>query len=248
MKMLFITLFPEFVRENFSHSILKRAVQSGSIEIDFINPRDHTTDKHKSVDDMPFGGGAGMLLKAAPFIKAIEQAKLLLPQAKVVMLSPDGTLFEQKFVQELSRFPELIFVCGHYEGFDERIKSYIDYNICIGDYVLTGGELAAMVVSDAVCRFVPGVLGKAESVSLESFADGLLEYPQYTRPAQDEYGAVPEVLLSGNHAEIEKWRRQKMLEKTWQTRPELLKKARLQKGDIKLLPELLAEQVGKTDE
>ena len=242
MKLLFITLFAEFIRENFSHSILKRAVDAGHIELHFVNPREYTEDKHKSVDDTPFGGGAGMLLKAAPIIKAIEHGKSLLPQAKVIMLSPDGRIFEQKTAELLAGFNELIFVCGHYEGFDERIKNYIDYNVCIGDYILTGGELAAMVISDAVCRLVPGVLGKIESASLESFSDYLLEYPQYTRPAQDGYGAVPQVLLGGNHADIEKWRRKKMLEKTWKLRPDLLVKTQLKKGDGELLLQIIEEE------
>lgn len=248
MKLIFITLFPEFVQENFSHSILKRAVQSGAIFVDYINPRDFTNDKHKTVDDTPFGGGTGMVLKTQPFIAAIKKAKQLLPNGKVIMLSPDGNIFCQKTAQDFACNKELIFVTGHYEGFDERIKTFVDYNVSIGDYVLTGGELAAMVISDAVCRLLPGVLGKIESTVNESFSDGMLEYPQYTRPAESEYGDVPAVLLGGNHAEIERWRRKMMLKKTWQLRPDLFNAVQLEKGDGELLLELIEEQVGKTDE
>lgn len=248
MKLLFITLFPEFIKSNFSYSILARAKGKGVIEDLYLNPRDFATDKHKTVDDEPFGGGFGMVLKAEPFIKAIHEAKNILPHAKVILLSPDGKVFKQSLAQKLSEEKELIFVCGHYEGFDERIKNFVDCSISIGDYVLTGGEPAAMVISDAVCRLLPGVLGKLESTQAESFSDDLLEYPQYTRPAKSDFGDVPEVLLSGNHANIARWRRKKMLENTYIKRPELLDKVNLQLEDKKLLDEIVAEQMEKNDD
>jgi len=248
VKLLFITLFSEFIKSNFSYSILARAKDKGIIEDLYLNPRDFTTDKHKTVDDAPFGGGFGMVLKAEPFIKAIQEAKRLLPQAKVILLSPDGQVFKQALAQELSQEQELVFVCGHYEGFDERIKNFVDSTISIGDYVLTGGELAAMSISDAVCRLLPGVLGKLESTHTESFSDNLLEYPQYTRPATADFGDVPEVLLSGNHANIEVWRRKKMLENTYLKRPELLEQVQLEQSDEKLLAQIIAEQMENNDD
>jgi tRNA (guanine37-N1)-methyltransferase len=247
MKLLFITLFPEFVRENFSHSILGRGRQAGVIEVFFLNPRDFAADKHRTVDDAPCGGGAGRVLKAEPFIAAIREARRELPGAPAVLLSPDGRLFRQPDAQELAGRDALIFVCGHYEGFDERIKEQVDCVYSIGDYVLTGGELPAMVISDAVCRLLPGVLGKQASLADESFTDGLLEYPQYTRPAKADFGDVPQVLLSGNHAEIARWRRKMSLAKTLGARPELLSKARLKDGDSELLRQIVTERASEND-
>lgn len=242
MKLLFITLFPEFIKSNFSYSILARAQEKKVIDTFFINPRDFTTDKHKTVDDTPFGGGFGMVLKAEPFIKSIQKAKSLLPNSKVILLVPDGCVFNQSLAKDLSNEQELVFVCGHYEGFDERIKQFVDFGVSVGDYVLTGGELPAMVISDAVCRLLPGVLGKIESVETESFSDGLLEYPQYTRPAESEFGNVPDVLLSGHHVNIARWRRKEMLKNTYLRRPELLKSVKLQPDDGNLLLEIITEQ------
>jgi tRNA (guanine37-N1)-methyltransferase len=243
MKLFFITLFPEFVKENFSHSILARAEKAKLIEAFFINPRDFANNKHNTVDDAPFGGGAGMLLKAEPFILAIQKAKETLPEAKVFILSPDGEVFTQQSAKIMAQYTEIIFVCGHYEGFDERIKNFVDGAISIGDYVLTGGELPAMVVSDAICRLLPGVLGKQVSTEMESFSDGLLEYPQYTRPATATFGDVPEILLSGHHANIANWRRRKMLENTRKLRPELLERAKLSESDNKILRQIISEEV-----
>jgi tRNA (guanine37-N1)-methyltransferase len=242
MKLLFITLFPDFVGANFSHSILGRAVKNRAVEVFLVNPRDFADDKRRTVDDAPFGGGAGMVLKAEPFVKAVEQAKRRLPAATTVMLSPDGEVFRQNSAEKLARATELIFICGHYEGFDERIKQFSDICLSVGDYVLTGGELPAMVVSDAVCRLLPGVLGKSESAEAESFSDSLLEYPQYTRPARADFGDVPAVLLSGNHAEIALWRRKMSLLKTWRVRPDLLLKARLQPDDEAFLRQAADER------
>ncbi|MDR2007052.1 MAG: tRNA (guanosine(37)-N1)-methyltransferase TrmD [Acidaminococcales bacterium] len=248
MKLLFITLFPDFVNANFSRSILGRAVKNRAIEVFFINPRDFAQDKHHTVDDAPFGGGGGMVLKAEPFIQAIEQAKRQLPLAATVMLSPDGEVFSQNTAKKLAREAGLIFICGHYEGFDERIKQFADIRVSLGDYILTGGELPAMAVSDAVCRLLPGVLGKPESAEAESFSDGLLEYPQYTRPAQADFGDVPDVLLSGNHAEIARWRRKMALAKTRRLRPDLFANACLQPGDAALLQQIIDEQADGGDD
>ncbi|MDR3349874.1 MAG: tRNA (guanosine(37)-N1)-methyltransferase TrmD [Acidaminococcales bacterium] len=247
MKILFITLFPDFINANFSYSMLGRAVKNRAIEVFFINPRDFAQDKHHTVDDAPFGGGAGMVLKAEPFIQAIGQAKRQLPAAPAVMLSPDGEIFSQNVAKNLARENALIFICGHYEGFDERIKQFADFGVSLGDYILTGGELPAMAVSDAVCRLLPGVLGKPESAAAESFSDGLLEYPQYTRPAHADFGDVPEVLLSGNHAEIARWRRKMALAKTRRLRPDLWANARLQPGDEALLRQIEEERAGGGD-
>ena len=208
MNFLFITLFPEFIEQATSFSIIKRAVEQGLLTVSCINPRDFTHDKHKTVDDTPFGGGVGMVLKVEPFAAAIREAKSLLPNAAVVALCPGGNTLNQSIVEKLAESGhDLIFLCGHYEGFDERIFALVDERISIGDYVLTGGELPALVVMDAVARYIPGVLGKEESASEESFSEGLLEYPQYTRPVVFEGLEVPEVLRGGNHALIKEWRR-----------------------------------------
>ncbi len=242
MKLLFVTLFPGLIEDNFSHSILQRGRETGLIEVITVDPRDFTTDRHRTVDDAPFGGGAGMVLKPEPFLDAVGKAKALLPGAPVILLSPDGCQFDQGQACALAKEAGLIFVCGHYEGFDERIKKSADAVFSIGDYVLTGGELPAMVMSDAICRLVPGVLGKLESTEEESFTGGILEYPQYTRPASMQEGGVPEVLLSGDHAKIARWRRKEALRKTMENRPELLRAAKLRDGDGKLLLEIINEQ------
>jgi tRNA (guanine37-N1)-methyltransferase len=187
------------------------------------------------------------VLKADPFIKAIGEARRQLPEAMVILLSPDGEVFSQNAAKELARAAALIFVCGHYEGFDERIKQFADASLSLGDYILTGGELPAMAISDAVCRLLPGVLGKRESAEAESFSDGLLEYPQYTRPAHADFGDVPEVLLSGNHAEIALWRRKMALAKTRRLRPDLFSSLRPQPGDEALLRQIISEQAGGED-
>ena len=231
MKFLFITIFPEQILAAASHSILKRAQEAGLIEISTINPRDFTTDNHRSVDDSPFGGGAGMVFKPEPLVCAIRAAKERLPMARVVALSPGGRTLNQRIVAQYSRSAQdLIFVCGHYEGFDERIFNWVDEKLSIGDYVLTGGELPALIVADAISRFIPGVLGKSISAQEDSFASGLLEYPQYTRPEVFEGLSVPEVLRSGDHGKIASWRLKKSLLATYRLRPDLLTEE--QKGMI----------------
>ena len=194
MKFLFVTLFPEQIEQAASHSILQRAASKGLIEVSCINPRDFTHDVHRTVDDSPFGGGAGMVLKPEPMVAAIRKAKEQLPNARVIAMCPGGRTLKQSIVEEYAHSgQDFIFVCGHYEGFDERIFHWVDEKLSIGDYVLTGGEMPAIIVMDAISRFIPGVLGKIESAEEDSFSTGLLEYPQYTRPVNFEGLEVPEV-------------------------------------------------------
>ena len=248
MNFLFITLFPEFIEQATCFSIIKRAVEQGLLTVSCINPRDFTHDKHKTVDDTPFGGGVGMVLKVEPFAEAIKEAKRLLPNAAVVALCPSGKTLNQNIVEQFAESGrDLIFLCGHYEGFDERIFAWVDEKISIGDYVLTGGELPALVVMDAVARYIPGVLGKEESASEESFSEGLLEYPQYTRPVVFGNMEVPEVLRGGNHALIKEWRRKEALRATYKNRPDLLNKAALNKDDGKLLLAVIKETKGENN-
>lgn len=223
MKFLFVTLFPEQIEQAASHSILQRAASKGLIEVSCINPRDFTHDVHRTVDDSPFGGGAGMVLKPEPMVAAIRKAKEQLPNARVIAMCPGGRTLKQSIVEEYAHSgQDFIFVCGHYEGFDERIFHWVDEKLSIGDYVLTGGEMPAIIVMDAISRFIPGVLGKIESAQEDSFSTGLLEYPQYTRPVNFEGLEVPEVLRSGNHALINSWRLKQSLKATLALRPDLL--------------------------
>lgn len=220
---LFITLFPEQIMEAANHSILQRARKAGLVEVSCINPRDFTYDNHRTVDDTPFGGGAGMVLKPEPMVAAIRLAKEQLPNARVIAMCPGGRTLKQSIVEEYAHSEQdFIFVCGHYEGFDERIFHWVDEKLSIGDYVLTGGELPALIVMDAISRFIPGVLGKLESAVEDSFSTGLLEYPQYTRPVNFEGLEVPEVLRGGNHALIADWRLAQSLKATYFVRPDLL--------------------------
>lgn len=245
MNFLFITLFPEQIEQAAAHSIIKRAADKGLISVSCINPRDFTTDKHRTVDDAPFGGGAGMVLKPEPMVAAIRKAKEQLPDAKVIAMCPGGRTLKQNIVEEYARNgQDIIFVCGHYEGFDERIFHWVDEKLSIGDYVLTGGEMPALIVMDAVARFIPGVLGKLVSAEEDSFSTGLLEYPQYTRPVDFEGMVVPEVLRNGNHALINRWRRKQSLKATYELRPELLPQE-LDKEDSKLLAEIKIELQGE---
>lgn len=218
-----LSLFPEMIENASNFSILKRAVEKEQIKIEAINPRDYTLDKHKKVDDTPYGGGAGMVLMAQPYIDALRSIECV-ENSQTIILTPQGEPFSQKIAQELSKCEQINLICGHYEGFDERIRILSSAReISIGDFVLTGGELPALCIIDSVSRLVDGVLGKNESSEYDSFSDGLLEYPQYTKPRIYEGLEVPEVLLSGNHKEIEKWRREKQIEKTQKMRPDLLK-------------------------
>ena len=232
MKIDIVTLFPDMFQGPFQESIIKRAQDRGLLEIGLHQLRDFTTDRHRTVDDTPYGGGAGMLMKPEPIAAAITSVRRNNPDAKVVLLSPQGEPLSQQLAQDFSAMPGLILICGRYEGVDERVRTTLcDYTVSIGDYVLSGGELAAMVVVDTVTRLLPGALGSSHSAADDSFSDGLLEYPQYTRPVVFNDLAVPEVLLSGNHAEIARWRRQESLVATARTRPDLLKTARLSDKD-----------------
>ena len=212
MKFVFVTLFPEQIEATAGHSVLKRALDTGLLRMECVNPRDFSLDRHHSVDDAPFGGGVGMVLKPEPVVEAIKAAKAKAPGAPVIAMSPGGCTFKQSLAEEWAKNEKgLIFVCGHYEGFDERIYHWVDLKISIGDFVLTGGELPALMIMDAVSRFVPGVLGKLASAEEDSFSSGLLEFPQYTRPVVFEGMEVPEVLRSGNHKLIARWRRKQAL-------------------------------------
>ncbi|MEW6771361.1 MAG: tRNA (guanosine(37)-N1)-methyltransferase TrmD [Bacillota bacterium] len=235
-----LTLFPEMFTGPFSASILKRAVDRGIIRINLTNIRDYSPNRHRTVDDAPFGGGAGMIMEPEPIIRALEavRQKREGKTGPVILLCPQGERFTQALARELSREEHLVLICGHYEGVDERVREYVTGEISIGDYVLTGGELAAMVVVDAVSRHVPGVLGEETAPATDSFADGLLEHPQYTRPRSFQGLEVPEVLLSGHHARIARWRREEALIRTLVRRPELLETARLDAADREFLREL----------
>lgn len=223
MRIDIITIFPEMFREVFGQSIIKRAQEKGLVEIAITQLRDYTSDRHKTVDDRPYGGGPGMVLKPEPIFKAMKDLEKRFGKGEVILLSPQGERFNQAMAGELARKSHLYFICGHYEGVDERVSEHLAHReISIGDYVLSGGEIAAMVVVDAVVRLIPGVLGDKDSLAEESFAEGLLEYPHYTRPAELKGQKVPDVLLSGNHKAIKKFREEKCLERTKKRRPELL--------------------------
>ena len=221
MKIQVLTLFPGMFAGPLDESIIKRAREAGLLDLRIHQLRDYAHDRHKTVDDRPFGGGPGMLLKPEPIFEAVE--KLAGEQTRVILLSPAGRSFNQAIARELAQLPDILLVSGHYEGFDERIREHLaDDELSIGDYVLTNGSLPAMVVVDAVTRLLPGVLGDDESSHEESFSHGLLEYPQYTRPAEFRGMKVPEVLLSGNHAQIAKWRAEQAAQRTKERRPDLL--------------------------
>lgn len=225
-----ITLFPDMILDYCSQSIIGRAIESQIIYINTVNPREYTEDKHKKVDDTPYGGGAGMVLMAQPYVDAYESVPKF-EKTKAIMLSPQGQPLNDKKVNELAQYEQLILLCGHYEGFDERIRDIIQpEEISIGDFVLTGGELPALCLIDSVSRKVDGTLGKIESAEDDSFSNGLLEYPHYTRPREYRGFKVPEVLLNGNHAEIEKYRYEQQIERTKSRRPDLYKNF-LQKSD-----------------
>ncbi len=242
MKFDILTLFPPMFAGPFSESIIKRAVCKGLLEIRLHNIRDYAADRHKVTDDYPYGGGSGMVMKVEPLTACIEAVQSCNRQAKVILTTPQGRPFNQTMARELAKENRLIIICGRYEGVDERIKElFVDYEISLGDFVLTGGELAAMAIVDAVARFVPGVLGSEESVAGDSFSDGLLEYPQYTRPPEFRGLSVPGVLLSGNHSEIALWRRQQALKRTYMARPDLLGSALLTEDEKKYLRELAGE-------
>ena len=239
MRIDILTLFPEMFAGVFDASIMARAREAGVLHIALHNPRDYTDDKHHVVDDYAYGGGPGMVMKPEPLFESVEAVRgQAEPAGRVVLLTPQGRLLNHDVVEELAREERLILICGHYEGVDERVREHLaDDEISIGDYVLSGGEPAAIVVVDAVARHQPGVLGSDASLEEESHAQGLLEYPQYTRPAVYRDMAIPEILLSGHHAEIAKWRRRQSVLRTARRRPDLLAKADLSDDERRLVEE-----------
>jgi tRNA (guanine37-N1)-methyltransferase len=238
MRFDILTIFPDMLEGPLTASILGKAAEKGLINVGLHNLRDWAEDKHQVTDDTPYGGGDGMVMKVDPVARALDELKEKNPQSRVLLMSPQGKPFQQADAERFSHETGLIFVCGRYEGYDERIRALVDEEISLGDFVLTGGELAAATVLDATARLVPGVLGAAGSALGDSFSDGLLEYPQYTRPAEFKGVRVPEVLASGNHKAIATWRRHEQLRRTLQRRPELLDTAPLSEADRLYLEEL----------
>jgi tRNA (guanine37-N1)-methyltransferase len=231
MRIDIITIFPKMFKAVLNESIIRRAQNKGKVEIYMHNLRNYSCDKHKKVDDRPFGGGSGMVMRPQPIFRAVEdiKAKVKTKKAKVILLCPQGEKLNQKVAKRLAKYKHLILICGHYEGIDERVRQYlVDEEISIGDYVLTGGELPAMVLVDCIVRLMPGVLGDKNSLNFESFKGNLLEYPQYTRPAKFKDMSVPSILLSGDHKKIQLWKTKEALKRTKKRRPDLLN---LCKGD-----------------
>ncbi len=243
MRIDILTLFPGMFEAVLKESIIGRAVDKQLVELKFHNIRDYSDNKHRKVDDYPYGGGLGMVMQCQPIFAVVEEVKNQLGMKPyTVLMSPQGKTFNQAMAKELSSIDNLLIICGHYEGIDERVnEALVDQEISIGDFVLTGGEIAAMAVVDATCRLIPGVLKEDASHMVESFSDGLLEYPQYTRPPVFMEMEVPEVLLSGHHENIEKWRRYESLKRTFCKRPELLTEADLSEDDLKLLDKIKKE-------
>ena len=244
MNFFVLTLFPDMIKDTLSHSITGRAMKEGKINVEPINIRDFSNDKHNHVDDYPYGGGAGMVIRPQPVYDAYKSIENKVGKnTRVVYMTPQGETFNQKMAEEFSKEENIVFLCGHYEGIDERvIEEIVTDEVSIGDFVLTGGELASIMIIDAVSRLVDGVLGKAESFQDESFSESLLEYPQYTRPPEFMGKKVPDVLLSGHHAKIDKWRREQSIIRTIEKRPDLIKNAELSKKDIEFI-----KKIGKYD-
>lgn len=244
MKFDIITIFPEIFNSYLNESILKRAIERKLIEITIHNLRDFTKDKHRTVDDYPYGGGAGMVLKPEPFFSAVESIKADGIPRRTIMLSPQGKVFNQDMAFSMSKAGNnLLFICGRYEAIDERVReNLVDEEISIGDYILTGGELPALVIIDGIARLIPGVLGDERSKEDESFTWGILDYPHYTRPPEFRGLKVPDVLLSGNHKDIWKWRRKEALKRTMLRRPDIIKKFSLSDEDYKLFSEIKEEE------
>jgi len=243
MRIDIVSLFPEMFEGPLGCSIIGRARTAGLINVSVVNPRDFATDKHHIVDDYPFGGGSGMVMKPEPIFSCVESlltaSEAGAPKPRVILMSPAAPRFCQADAERLSKYEHLVLLCGHYEGIDERVRDYLcDESLSVGDYVLTGGELPAMIVTDTIVRLIPGALGAADAAELDSYSSGLLEYPQYTRPRQFREWEVPSVLLSGNHADIAKWRRQESLRRTWEVRPDLLEVFPLTAADRQFLATL----------
>jgi len=242
-----VSLFPEMVRTVSAYGVVGRATERGLLSVNCVNPRDFTTDAHRTVDDRPYGGGPGMVMKYAPLAESIRTARALVPDdCPVVCLSPQGTVFDQAMAKRYATLPGLVLVAGRYEGIDERlIESHVDEEVSLGDFVLSGGEIAAMALVDAVARLLPGVLGDAESAQQDSFMEGLLDCPHYTRPEVVDGQPVPDVLLSGDHARIAAWRQKEALGRTYVRRPDLVEKLNLSDEQRKLLDEYLRERPGR---
>lgn len=239
MKINVLSIFPDMFKGVFGSSILKKAQEKGAVDIEVTDFRSFSTNKHGQVDDYPYGGGAGMVLKPEPLFDAVEDLIAQGRKPRIILMCPQGARFDQKKAEELAQEEDLIFLCGHYEGYDERIRQHlVTDEISIGDFVLTGGELAAMTVVDSVVRLIPGVLGQEASHVNDSFSTGLLEHPHYTRPADFRGMKVPEVLTSGNHAKIEQWRMEQSIKRTYERRPDLLENMELTKEQQKYLDEL----------
>ena len=245
MKFNILTLFPDFIESYFDCSIMKRAKDAGVISINIINPRDFSKSKHKKVDDTPYGGGAGMVLMCEPFFDAYNSIETV-KNSKTILLTPQGKPFTHEMSQSYAQYEEITVICGHYEGFDERIRQNITCDeVSIGDFVLTGGELPALCLIDSISRNLEGTLGKIESAKGDSFCDNLLEYPQYTKPANYKGYLVPKVLMSGNHAQINRWRRKEQIKRTMKRRPDLFEKfvqSGLSKEDKNLIKEIKEEK------
>lgn len=247
-----LTLFPEMILQAVGHSMLKRAQEKGLLTIQAHNLRDYTMDRHKVADDVPYGGGAGMVMKAEPILRAVDalraQAQSCGEEIRLMFPSPQGRTFTQDYAKDLAAEPRrIVILCGHYEGVDERVREALQpEEVSVGDYILTGGELPALVLIDAATRLVPGVLGDPESVVEESFSDSLLEYPHYTRPADVRGMGIPEVLLSGHHEAIRLWRRKQALRSTYARRPDLIRDRNLSREDQRLLSEIISEGVVST--
>ncbi|MEQ8160210.1 MAG: tRNA (guanosine(37)-N1)-methyltransferase TrmD [Smithellaceae bacterium] len=238
-----LSIFPEMFSSPLNFSLLKKAQEKGLINICLHDIRNWASDKHRMTDDAPFGGGCGMVMKVEPVERALAEIKNKVGESQVILMTPQGETFNHKIATELASERQIVIICGRYEGVDERIRTYlVDREISIGDFILTGGELSALVLIDAVSRLIPGVLGNADSPAGESFSNGLLEYPQYTRPANYKNWSVPEVLMSGNHAEIERWRRRESLKRTSKRRPDLLKKIELSAEDKKILEQIKLQE------
>ncbi|MCX5906110.1 MAG: tRNA (guanosine(37)-N1)-methyltransferase TrmD [Deltaproteobacteria bacterium] len=234
-----LTLFPKIFESPLGESLLKKGIEKGLLEMRITDLRDFASGKHRVTDDYPYGGGAGMVMKPEPIIRAVENIKTRHPEAQAILLTPQGERFHQGLAKTLSGHPHWILICGRYEGLDERVRlAVVDREISIGDYILNGGEIPALVMIEALGRYLPGFLGSEQSVEDDSFSRGVLEYPQYTRPPIFQGMAVPEILLSGNHAQIEKWRRHESLKRTLKRRPELLTNAKLSEEDLAFLAEL----------
>jgi tRNA (guanine37-N1)-methyltransferase len=233
-----LTLFPEIFRSPLEESIIGKACEEGKITVNLFNIRDYAEGKHRVTDDYPYGGGKGMIMKPEPIIRGIKAILAGDPQTRVLLMTPQGDPLKQEVVRRLARHARLVIVCGRYEGVDERVREVVDEEISIGDYILTGGELAALVVVDAIARLMPGVLGDEGASEDDSFSQGLLEYPQYTRPREFAGRRVPEVLLSGDHQAIERWRKEEALRRTWERRPDLISRARLSDEEQRILEEL----------